>query len=141
MINNNYFGLDVGEKTIGIAFSQGFYAQPYKTVVFERDDYESAVHQLLQLINQEKVGHVVIGLPKHMNNELGESAHRALNIQSLLEQACDASIIMWDERLSSKEANRRMIEFDVSRKKRKQRIDQVAAVIILQSYLDSHERK
>lgn len=141
MINTNYFGLDVGEKTIGIAFSQGYYAQPFKTVIFERDDYENAINQLVKLISEQLVGHVVIGLPKHMNNELGESAHRALKIEALLKDKIDASIVMWDERLSTKEANRRMIEFDVSRKKRKQKIDQVAAVIVLQSYLDHRERK
>ncbi len=141
MIRTNYFGLDVGEKTIGVAFSQGFYAQPFKTVVFERDDYQGAINQLVILINEQLVGHVVIGLPKHMNNELGESAHRALMIESLLQEKIDACIVMWDERLSSKEANRRMLELDVSRKKRKQKIDQVAAVIILQSYLDHRERK
>jgi len=141
MIKTNYFGLDVGEKTIGIAFSQGFYAQPFKTVTFERDDYENAINQLVTLIFEQNVGHVIISFPKHMNNDIGQSAQRALMIESLLKDRVDASIIMWDERLSSKEANRRMLEFDVSRKKRKQKIDQVAAVIILQSYLDSHERK
>lgn len=141
MINSSYFGLDVGEKTIGIALSSGFYAQPLQTVVFNNEDYHQAAKQVAKLIEDNYVGVVVIGLPKHMNNSVGISAERALLFQKLLQEMTEATCIMWDERLTSKEAERRMIESNVSRKKRKQRIDQMAAVIILQSYLDHSERK
>lgn len=141
MINTSYFGLDVGEKTVGIALSQGFYAQPLKTVVFENENYAQAAKLVAELIEENLVGKVVIGLPKHMNNSVGISAERALEFHRLLQELTKATCIMWDERLTSKEAERRMIESNVSRKKRKQRIDQMAAVIILQSYLDHSERK
>lgn len=141
MINSSYFGLDVGEKTIGIALSQGYYAQPFQTVVFNNEDYQQAAKQVVKLMEENHVGFVVIGLPKHMNNQVGISAERALLFQKLLQEMTTAECIMWDERLTSKEAERRMIESNVSRKKRKQRIDQMAAVIILQSYLDHNERK
>jgi putative holliday junction resolvase len=137
MINPLYFGLDVGEKTVGIAFSQGYYAQPFKTVVFANQDYQQAATEVALLCKEQKITHVVIGLPKHMNNDIGVSAERAILFKDLLEKHVDATIIMWDERLTSKEANRSMISLDMSRKKRKQLIDQMAAVIILQSYLDA----
>lgn len=141
MINSSYFGLDVGEKTVGIALSQGFYAQPLQTVVFNNEDYHQAATLVNELIKEHHVGTVVIGLPKHMNNQVGISAERALAFEKILNNLSDVSTIMWDERLTSKEAERRMIESNVSRKKRKQKIDQMAAVIILQSYLDHSERK
>jgi|LSQX01.3.fsa_nt_gb putative Holliday junction resolvase len=139
-MKSNFFGLDVGEKTIGIAFSQGFFAQPLTTLTFEVDDYHRGVDALVQLIEKHHVNTIVIGLPKHLSNELGVSAQRALHVKELLEAQIDKDIIMWDERLTTKEAERRMLQFDVSRKKRKQRIDQVAAVILLQSYLDRIQR-
>lgn len=137
---NNYFGLDVGEKTIGVAFSQGFFAQALKTIVFESEAYEVGVKELIELIKEHDVRTLVIGLPKHLNNELGISAQRALLVKELILEHIDIDIIMWDERFSSKEAERRMLQGDLSRKKRKQRIDQVAAMIILQSYLDQAQR-
>ncbi len=137
---NNYFGLDVGEKTIGVAFSQGFFAQALKTIVFESEAYEVGVKELIELIKEHDVRTLVIGLPKHLNNELGVSAQRALLVKALILEYIDIDIIMWDERFSSKEAERRMLQGDLSRKKRKQRIDQVAAMIILQSYLDQAQR-
>jgi putative Holliday junction resolvase len=141
MISTAFFGLDVGEKTVGIALSQGFYAQPLQTVVFNNEDYHQAAKLVAALIKEHHVGTVVIGLPKHMNNQIGISAERALLFERLLQQEDEIKTIMWDERLTSKEAERRMIESNVSRKKRKQKIDQMAAVIILQSYLDHSERK
>ena len=140
MIEHQYFGLDVGEKTVGVAYSMGYYAQPLTTVVFDNEDYQKAAKQVTALCHEHKIDTVIIGLPKHMNNELGISAQRAIQFEQLLTDMIDAKIILWDERLSSKEADRRMIAYDMSRKKRKRLIDQMAAVIILQSYLDHIRR-
>ena len=131
-------GLDLGTVTLGVAVSDlmGMLARPLITLRFESEDYASAIKQVLPIIKEQDVKTIVLGLPKHMNNSIGISAIRSQEFKVLLEEAADVEVILIDERLSTVAAQRLLISADVSRKKRKQVIDQMAAVHILQGYLD-----
>lgn len=131
-------GLDLGSKTVGVSISDplGMLARTLTTVRFLEYDLDSACSQVLELCRQNGVSDVVLGLPRHMNGDIGESGQMALDFKEMLLEAGLASVTMWDERLTTVAAQRLLISADVSRKKRKEVIDQVAAVGILQSYLD-----
>lgn len=131
-------GLDLGTVTLGVAVSDlmGMLARPLVTLRFENEDYASAIRQVLPIIKEQDVKTIVLGFPKHMNNSIGISAIRSQEFKGLLEEAADVEVILVDERLSTVAAQRLLISADVSRKKRKQVIDQMAAVHILQGYLD-----
>ncbi|TFG81722.1 MAG: Holliday junction resolvase RuvX [Erysipelotrichales bacterium] len=131
-------GLDLGTVTLGVAVSDllGMLARPLVTLRFENEDYASAIKQILPIIKEQGIKTIVLGLPKHMNNSIGISAVRSQEFKILLEEAADVEVILVDERLSTVAAQRQLIAADVSRKKRKQVIDQMAAVHILQGYLD-----
>ena len=133
-----YIGLDLGTKTLGIAISDrlGMIASFYKTLEFKNEDYNSLIEPLKSIISEEKIESIVLGLPKNMNNSIGFAGERSLNFKELLEQNFDLPVNLEDERLSSVEANNIMISSDVSRKKRKKKVDALAATIILQRYLD-----
>ena len=131
-------GLDLGTKTLGVAVSDklGFIASFYKTIFFESEDYESLIPIVKDLLDEFQTKVVVLGLPKNMDNSLGYASERSINFKKLLEDNLDIEVILEDERLSSVEANNILIKGDVSRKKRKGKVDSVAASIILQRYLD-----
>lgn len=131
-------GLDLGTKTLGVAVSDklGFIASFYKTIFFESEDYESLIPVVKDLLDEFQTKVVVLGLPKNMDNSLGFASERSINFKKLLEDNLDIEVILEDERLSSVEANNVLIKGDVSRKKRKGKVDSVAASIILQRYLD-----
>lgn len=134
-------GLDLGTKTIGVAVSDllGWTAQGITTLKIDtlNDDY--GIAQIEALIKEYQVKTIVLGLPKNMNNSIGESGERTLYFSKLLENNfSDVKIVLWDERLSTVAAERALLEADVSRKKRSKVIDKMAAVFILQGYLDSH---
>lgn len=131
-------GLDLGSKTVGIAISDplGMLARTLTTIRFSDYDLESACKQVVDLCRQNGVSDVVLGLPRHMNGDIGESGQMALDFKEMLLEAGLESVTMWDERLTTVAATRLLISANVSRKKRKEVIDQVAAVGILQSYLD-----
>lgn len=133
-------GLDVGDKTIGVAVSDllGFTAQGITTI--RRKKLEMDLEELKKLINEYEVSTIVIGLPKNMNGTLGPRAEIVHEFAAQLQKNVTAEIVFWDERLSTVAASKVLIEADVSRKKRKQVIDKMAAVIILQGYLDSRKR-
>ena len=132
-------GLDLGTVTCGVALSDptGFLASPVTTVRFESEDYETACAKVLELVNEHKPGKIVLGLPKHMNGDEGVRAQASKAFKAMLEEQCDVPVILWDERMTTMFAQQELIFADVSRKKRKKVVDQVAAVRILQSYLDS----
>jgi putative Holliday junction resolvase len=132
-------GLDVGSKTIGVAVSDmlGWTAQGIKTIRWDEEDITSADDELRQIIQEHEISEVVIGLPKHMNNDIGDRGEMALHYQKHIEATFQLPTVMWDERLSTMAAERVLLEADVSRKKRKKVIDKMAAVMILQGYLDS----
>lgn len=132
-------GLDVGTKTIGVALSDafGWTAQGLTTLKIDYDKGEYGLEEIAQIVDEHNVSSVVVGLPKNMNNSIGESGERSLHFSEILANHIPSvKIIMWDERLSTVGAERTLLEADVSRKKRKAVIDKMAAVFILQGYLD-----
>lgn len=134
-------GLDLGTRTLGIAICDKTetIATWYTTIRFMEEDYASTLRELKKIIEEEQVGMIVLGLPKNMNNSVGESAVRTLNFKKELEEQFHLPVVMQDERLSTVEANHCLIASDLSRKKRKKKVDGVAASIILQTYLDKRK--
>lgn len=130
-----YIGLDLGTKTLGISISSGVIASNYKTLR-HNEDYDYLVSEVVRIVSEEKIDKIILGFPKNMNNTVGERALITLNFKEKLEKACNLEVIMEDERLTSVVANNVLIDANTSRKKRKTKVDGVASVIILQSYLD-----
>ncbi|MBG9987643.1 Holliday junction resolvase RuvX [Aerococcaceae bacterium DSM 111176] len=133
-------GLDVGSVTVGVAVSDllGWTAQPIETIRINEDQGDFGFDRLSQLIKENGVKTVVIGLPKNMNNSIGPRAEASMAFgDRLLKVMPELEIVYQDERLSTSQAEKMLISGDVSRAKRKKVIDKVAAVIILQNYLDS----
>ena len=130
-------GLDVGEKRIGIAISDelGWTAQGLK--VLDRAGMEDDLGELKELVATAGVSEVVVGLPKNMDGSLGEGAQRVLSFVEKMEEFLSIPVILWDERWSTAEATRLLIKADLSRKRRRKVVDKLAAVLILQGYLDS----
>lgn len=133
-------GLDYGSKTVGVAVSDllGITAQGVETI--ERKD-ENKLRQTLArieaLVQEYEVEKIVLGFPKNMNNTIGERAQKSLEFKEKLERRIGISVIMWDERLTTVEAERTLMESNVRREDRKKYVDKIAAVFILQGYLDS----
>ncbi len=136
-----YLGLDLGTRTLGISISDLTHtiATTYKTIRYEEDDYDYLISELKKIVDEEQIEKIILGLPKNMNNTLGESAIRCINFGKMVEKNLDIVVVMQDERLTTVEATNYMLEANVSRKKRKKKIDSLAANIILQSYLDRKE--
>lgn len=134
-------GLDLGNKTLGIAISDdlGFLSRPFETFRFADQDFEAAKQRVLDVVQQEQIGTIVLGLPKHMDGSIGEQGTISQTFKASLEDTLDIPILLWDERLTSKMASSMMKEQNLRRKQRKQTIDAMAAVIILQSYLDKQQ--
>ena len=133
-------GLDFGSKTVGVAISDplGLTAQPIEII---RRKEENKLRQTLArieaLIQEYQVESLVLGLPKNMNNTLGDRAEKSLAFKEMLERRTGLSVVMWDERLTTVEANRTMIESKIRREDRGKYVDALAAVFILQGYLDN----
>ena len=134
-------GLDVGSKRIGIAMSDelGWTAQGIKTL--HRSHGESDLGEIRDIAREYGVEKIVVGLPRNMNGSLGPQAEMVLGFVEELKEILSIPIITWDERLSTVEATKMFIRADLSRKKRKRKVDMTAAILILQSYLDSLARK
>ncbi len=137
-----YIGLDLGTKTLGVSISDklGLIASFYKTIEFESEQYNTLIEPLKSIIDEYKIDKIVLGFPKNMNNSIGFAGERSLNFKKILEDNFNKEVILEDERLSSVEANNIMIQGDLSRKKRKKKVDALAATIILQRYLDRKGR-
>ncbi|WP_117169148.1 Holliday junction resolvase RuvX [Paraliobacillus sediminis] len=134
-------GLDVGSKTIGIAVSDafGWTAQGITTLYWDELDFKTVEKQLADLIKEHNITEVIVGLPKNMNGSIGERGEACQRLASFIEETFQLKTFMWDERLTTMAAERVLIEADMSRKKRKKVIDKMAAVMILQGYLDAHQ--
>lgn len=133
-------GLDLGTKTIGVALSDalGWTAQGLTTLKINTPAGDYGIDQVVEIAKTNEVDTIVVGLPKNMNNSIGESGERSQYFVKLLAlELTDVKITLWDERLSTVAAERSLIEADLSRKKRKAVIDKMAAVFILQGYLDN----
>lgn len=136
-----YLGLDLGSKTLGIAISDmtNTIASVYTTLYFKDEDYHSLILPLKDIILKENITELVLGLPKNMNNTLGERALITLEFKDMIERELEIKVNMEDERLTSVISNNVLIDANVSRKKRKKKVDGMAAVIILQGYLDRNK--
>ena len=136
-------GLDFGSKTVGVAVSDplGITAQGLEIV---RRTSENKLRKTLarieELVAEYEVTEIVLGFPKNMNNTIGERAEKSLAFKEMLERRTGLPVVMWDERLTTVAANRTLIEGGVRRENRKDYVDMLAAVYILQGYLDSRER-
>ena len=131
-------GLDLGSKTLGIAISDrtNFIASVYKTIFFKEEDYNSLIEPLREIVKNEDIGTLVLGLPKNMNNSLGTRAMITLEFKDILEKELGLPVMLEDERLTSVISNNILISANMSRNKRKKKVDGMAAEIILQGYLD-----
>ena len=138
-----YLGLDLGTKTLGMSISDTTktIATALKTIRFDEDDYESVLPELKSIINEYNVSKIVLGLPKNMNNTLGDRCETTIKFKEKLEKNFECEVIFQDERLTTVEATNYMLEADLSRKKRKAKVDGLAASIILQTYLDIERGK
>nr|WP_317332961.1 Holliday junction resolvase RuvX [uncultured Romboutsia sp.] len=136
MLDGRVMGLDIGDKTIGVAVSDlmGLTAQGVKTV--KRVGKKKDIEALKEIIKERQVNKIVSGLPKNMNGTLGPQGEKVIKFCELLEEETGIKIEYWDERLSTVAAERTLIQGNVRRENRKGVIDMVAAVIILQGYLD-----
>ncbi|MCD1147174.1 Holliday junction resolvase RuvX [Peptoniphilus sp. KCTC 25270] len=134
-------GLDIGDKTIGVAISDplGIFAQGVMTIRREsnKKDYE-ILHQLILEHNIEKV---VVGLPKNMNNTIGPQGEKTIKFSEKLKNKFRMEVVYQDERLTSVSAERVLIEGNVRRENRKKHIDKLAATLILQSYMDANKEE
>lgn len=129
-------GLDLGDKTIGVSVSDemGWTAQGVETI--KRSTLEADMKRLDELRAQYQVEEIVVGLPKNMNGSIGPRGELCQEFAELLKGRFNLPVHMWDERLTTMAAEKMLVAADVSRKKRKQVIDKMAAVMILQGYLD-----
>lgn len=132
-------GLDVGTKTVGVAISDemGWTAQGLETIKINEERGQFGFDRISELVKQYDVDKIVVGLPKNMNGKIGPRGEACQQFAENLRELLQLDVVMWDERLSTMAAERLLISADVSRKKRKQVIDKMAAVVILQGFLDS----
>ncbi len=139
MSASRIMGLDFGSKTVGVAISDELRLTAQGTEIIRRTS-ENKLRQtcarIETLIREYNVGEIVLGFPKNMNNTIGERAEKTLAFQEMLERRTGLPVVMWDERLTTVEANRTLMESGVRRENRRDYVDMIAAVYILQGYLD-----
>jgi len=135
-----YLGLDVGTKTIGVAISDktGLIASPLKVIRF--DDINQGIKEVIQILKEFEIAEIVIGLPKNMDNTEGFASKRSIEFENLLAKETEIQISFIDERLTSVEAEKILINNGLRREKRKKQIDALAAVLILETYLKRKEK-
>ncbi len=133
-------GLDIGSKRIGVAVSDelGFTAQGLRTLTFT--DENTVLESIKKIAQEYQVTEIVVGLPYNMDGTEGRQAEKVRSIMAAIEQSVELPVVEWDERLSTVAAERVLLEADMSRSKRRKVIDKIAAVIILQGYLDRRRR-
>lgn len=133
-------GLDYGSKTVGVAVSDpmGWTAQGVETIWRKQENkLRQTLARIEELVEEYQVETIVVGFPKNMNNTIGERALKSLEFKEMLERRTGLPVVMWDERLTTVEANRTLMEAGVRRENRKEHVDELAAIFILQGYLDS----
>lgn len=133
-------GLDYGSRTIGVAISDpmGLTAQGLEIIRREEENkLRKSLRRIEELVQEYQVEEIVLGFPKNMNNTIGERAEKSLQLKETLERRLGLPVVMWDERLTTVEADRTLIEAGVRRENRKKYVDMIAAVFILQGYLDA----
>ncbi|QTC43607.1 Holliday junction resolvase RuvX [Bacillus sp. V3] len=134
-------GLDVGSRTVGVAISDalGWTAQGIETVKINEEEGNFRIDRIKELADEYEVETIIVGMPKNMNNTIGPRGEASQAYGELVQSELSIPVKYWDERLSTMAAERVLLEADVSRKKRKKVIDKMAAVMILQGYLDSQK--
>jgi putative Holliday junction resolvase len=132
--------LDHGTKRIGLAISDetGVIAQPLEYLPAEPREF--FLQRLKEIIDSRKVGEILVGIPRNMNGTHGPAAEKAREFVAVLQGALAVPVNTWDERLTTVQANRFLVETGMRREKRRERVDQTAAALLLQSYLDSRAR-
>lgn len=137
-----YIGLDLGSVTCGISRSNGFFAQPVKTIRFKSEDYDQCLDMLLVFMKEEQPDLIVLGYPLLENGDAGPKAQLCEQFGKFLQEESGIKVVLQDERYTTRDSHDFLIEnFDLSRKKRKKIIDQQAAVRILQYYMDGHKEE
>ncbi len=133
-----YLGLDLGSRTCGVAISDslGMFARTYETIRFEDDDYDFAANRIVEICSLEHITEVVLGMPKHMNGDLGVRAQISIDFKEKLLKLGIKDVHLVDERLTTVVVDKAMIEGNMRRDKRKQKKDELAAVIILEDFLN-----
>ena len=133
-----YLGLDLGSRTLGVAISDemGILARSYDTLRFHDDDYDKAAAYVVSVCSKENINTVVLGLPKHMNGDLGQRCDISFEFKKKLEDLANLNVVLMDERLTTVIVDKTMISGNVRRDTRKKKKDEMAAVVILQDYLD-----
>jgi putative Holliday junction resolvase len=129
--------LDIGQKRIGIAISDELRCTAQGVKVLNRRGINDDLEAIKEIIVTAEVSEIVVGLPKNMDGSLGEGAQKVLSFVRKLEESLSIPVILWDERWTTSEATRVLLQADLTRKKRMKVVDKVAAVLILQGYLDS----
>lgn len=133
-------GLDYGSKTIGVAVSDPLGLTAQGVEIIRREDenkLRKSLRRIEELVKEYEVEEIVLGFPKNMNNTIGERAEKSLQLKEILERRLGLPVVMWDERLTTVEANRTLMESGVRRENRGKYVDMIAAVFILQGYLDA----
>ena len=133
-----YLGLDLGTRSLGLSISDETktIASTLKTIKYNENDYDYLLEEISKIISEFKISKFVLGLPKNMNNSLGYRCEETLEFKKILEDKFNIDVVLQDERLTTVEATNYMLQADISRRKRKKKIDALAANIILQTYLD-----
>ena len=136
-----YLGFDLGTRTLGISISDSTktIASTLKTIRFFENDYKSLIPEISNILKENEISKIILGFPKNMNNTIGNRCETTLEFKKLLEDNFNIEVVLQDERLTTVEATNYMLEADISRKKRKKKIDSLAANIILQTYLDKEK--
>ncbi|WCA22451.1 Holliday junction resolvase RuvX [Candidatus Phytoplasma oryzae] len=139
-IKNNFLGLDLGEKTLGIAFSEfGILASNLKTIYFNSHKYEELFQPLKKIVEEHNIKIIILGLPKHMNNDLGIKAKISFNFQKkIISWFNFIKVVLWDERLSTQQALQILLNKNSKKKKIKLK-DEISAMVILQSFLNYYQ--
>ena len=129
-------GLDVGVKTIGVALSDPMFLMAHPLETIKRKKASLDISRLVEIIEKENVETIVVGLPRNMNNSIGPQSMKVMSFVDLLKKQTDKEIIYEDERMTTIQSERVLIDMDVRRENRKEHIDKIAATFILQTYLD-----
>ena len=134
-----YLGLDLGSRTLGLAISDalGMFARAYDTLRFENDDYDYAINETINICKKEGINEIVLGNPKHMNGDEGIRSQISYDFKKKIEEKSDIKVHLLDERLTTVRVDKAMIMGNMSRQKRHQKKDEMAAVVILQDFLGS----
>ena len=129
-------GLDLGDKTIGVALSDTFFITAQAYITIKRKKASLDIEKLIEIINEKEVNLIIIGLPKNMNNTLGPQAMKVISFVDLLKKSTDIEIKYQDERMTTIQSDHVLMDMNVNLKDRKKYVDKIAASFILQTYLD-----